>query len=274
MNVKVCNLRSNSFANDFKESAINTGFAVITHHGIDQGLIREVQQAWRLFFLNNPPYKQSFVNVDDPNMGYMGYKKEKAVGAKIADLKEFYHWKPGKQLPTEVSALTQHLFCQLEDVSSILLSVLDTDNNTGFSFRNACDESDNTILRTLYYPALDFSKEQGAIRAAAHEDINFITLLVAASAPGLQILDKKGNWHNVPHEENSIVVNIGDMLQLATGGFYRSTTHRVVNPDNNSSDRVSMPLFVHPHSNTVLAPGKTAQQYLDERLDQIYGRVK
>lgn len=274
MQVKVCNFRSNSFGSDFKESSTETGFAVITHHGIDQGLIREVQQAWRLFYLNSPEYKQKFMNPEDPNMGYMGYKKEKAVGSKIADLKEFYHWKPGKQLPTEVTALTQHMFGQLEDISSVLLSVLDSDNNTGFSFRKSCAESDNTILRTLYYPAMDFSKEQGAIRAAAHEDINFITLLVAASAPGLQVLDKKGNWHNVPHEENSIVVNMGDMLQLATNGYYGSTTHRVINPDNNNADRVSMPLFVHPHSNTILAPGKTAQQYLDERLDQIYGRVK
>lgn len=274
MNVKVCNLRSNSFNLDFEESVRNTGFAVVTHHGIDQGLIREVQQAWRLFFLADRDYKQDFVNEADPNMGYMGYKKEKAVGAKVADLKEFYHWKPGKQLPTEVMALTQHLFFQLGDIASIILSILDINNDSGLSFRNACEESDNTILRTLYYPALDFSKEGNAVRAAAHEDINFITLLVAASAPGLQVLDLKGNWHDVPHEENSIVVNIGDMLQLASRGLYRSTTHRVINPDNNSSDRISMPMFVHPHSNTLLAPGRTAQQYLDERLDQIYGRVK
>jgi isopenicillin N synthase-like dioxygenase len=97
---------------------------------------------------------------------------------------------------------------------------------------------------------------------------------VAASAPGLQVLDKKGDWHDVPHEENSIVVNIGDMLQLASRGLYKSTTHRVINPDNSRLDRVSMPLFVHPHSDTLLAEGKTAKQFLDERLAEIYLKTK
>src|SRR5690606_8271472 len=109
------------------------------------------------------------------------------------------------------------------------------------------------------------------VRSAAHEDINHITVLVAASAPGLQVLDKEGKWHNVPHEENSIVVNIGDMLQLASGGRYRSTTHRVVNMPG---DRISIPMFVHPNAKTVLAPGKTAAQFLAERIAQIHGAKK
>lgn len=274
MNVQVCNLRNNDFEQSFKESLINTGFAVVTHHGIDQGLIKEVQHAWRQFFLRDLDYKNKFVDKEDPNIGYMGFRKEKAVGAKTTDLKDFYHWKPGKIIPLEVTYLTQHLFNQLEDVSGTLLSVLDQDNESGIQYRRVCENSDNTILRTLYYPALDFTKEPDAVRAAAHEDINFITLLVAASAPGLQVLDKNGGWHNVPHEENSLIINIGDMLQLASKGKYKSTTHRVVNPENNVTDRISMPFFVHPFSDTLLAPGRTAQQYLNERLDQIYGKSK
>jgi isopenicillin N synthase-like dioxygenase len=95
---------------------------------------------------------------------------------------------------------------------------------------------------------------------------------VAASAPGLQVMDLRGRWHDVPHEENSIAVNIGDMLQLASDGLFKSTTHRVINPSDDTSDRISMPLFIHPHAMTPLAPGITAGQFLQERINEIYGK--
>lgn len=274
MEVKVANLRSNDFDKDVIESVVNTGFVVVTHHGIDSGLIRDAQKQWREFFLKEQMFKNLFINGNDPNMGYKGMKTEKAVGAKVADLKEYFHWKPGQHMPQDVWESTLRLFHQLEDVSGRILNIIDQENRKNGEYTNYtddCYQSDNTIIRSLYYPAMDFSAEKDAVRAAAHEDINYITLLVAASAPGLQVMDKNGNWLDVPHEENSIVVNIGDMLQLASRGKYISTTHRVVNPPNNTSDRVSMPLFVHPHSNTILAPGKTAGQFLAERIAAIHG---
>lgn len=268
MKVKVCNLRDGSFDRDFLESIKNTGFAVITHHGIDSELIRKAQNMWRGFFLRAPEDKAFFVNKKDSNMGYKGMKQETALGAKKADLKEFFHWKPGQDIPITVSASTGKLFALLSDLSGRILSVLDKDGGT--SYRKACEDSDNTILRSLYYPAMKFEQEVGAVRAAAHEDINFITLLVAASSAGLEVKDAQGNWHAVPHEENSIVVNIGDMLQLASGGRYKSTTHRVTNPGDSGQDRISMPLFVHPHSETLLAEGITAHKFLQERIAAIY----
>jgi isopenicillin N synthase-like dioxygenase len=277
MQVKVCNMRSSDFEKNFIDSVMNTGFAVLTHHGISESLIREGQGAWREFFLENLLMKNMFVNQRDPNMGYKGMRTETAVGAKKADLKEYFHWRPGQIIPSTLHLSTERLFAQLEDVSQQLLKIIDRRNRQDGDFTNyadECYESTNTILRTLYYPAMDFGAEPDAVRAAAHEDINHITLLVAASAPGLQVLDKDGNWHDVPHEENSIAVNIGDMMQLASGGKYKSTTHRVINPDNSTSDRISMPLFVHPHSHTMLAEGKTAGQYLAERIAQIHGSKK
>lgn len=277
MEVKVCNLRSDGFDRDFIESVMNTGFAVITHHGIDEGLIRDSQKNWREFFLKEQMFKNLFINGNDPNMGYKGMRTETAVGAKKADLKEYFHWKPGQFMPQDVWQETLRMFHQLEDVSQRILAVIDKQNRKDGEYTNYADDcyqSDNTILRTLYYPAMDFGSDPGAVRAAAHEDINHITLLVAASSPGLQVQDKAGNWYDVPHEENSIAVNIGDMMQLASGGKYKSTTHRVVNPDDNNQDRISMPLFVHPHSHTILAPGKTAGQYLAERIAQIHGANK
>lgn len=272
MDIKVCNLRSGRFSGDFKDSVINTGFAVVTHHGVDHGLIRDMQQIWREFFLSSQKFKDSWSNPEDPNQGYKGFKTEKAVGATKADLKEFFHWRPGWKMPKEVSSTTQQMFYQLEDVSGQLLSQLD--EMLGTHYQKDCENSNNTILRTIYYPAVDFNSEPGAVRSAAHEDINHITLLVAASAPGLQVKDKKGKWHDVPHEENSIVVNIGDMLQLASRGFYKSTTHRVINPDDAKTDRISMPLFIHPHSDTLLADGFTAGQFLAERIAEIHQKVK
>ena len=270
MQVKVCNFRSKEFNKDFIDSVSTTGFAVITHHGIPFESIQVIQQQWREFFLSEQKHKNFFVNPQNENMGYKGMGAEKAVGANVADLKEFFHWKPGQQMPASCWAMTQRLFYELEDIGMQILKVLD-DHTPNVDYRKSCHQSDNTILRTLYYPAMDFSNTD-AVRAAAHEDINFITLLVAASSPGLQVMDKDGEWHDVPHEENSIVVNIGDMLEVASKGMYKSTTHRVVNPDKNGQDRISMPMFIHPHSDVLLADGLTAGQFLDQRIAEIYGK--
>lgn len=270
MNVKVVDYRSPSFKQDLIESITTTGFAVLVNHMILKQDIDKAQTVWREFFLSNKEYKNSLINAKDPNLGYSSFGSEKAVGFDKPDLKEFFHWQPGKIIPTSTLEVTRRLFTELNYIG---LRLLDTIEESG-AYYHACAKSNNTILRTLYYPAMDFSAEPGSVRAAAHEDINFITLLVAASAPGLEVKDVEGNWHAVPHEENSIIVNVGDMLQLISGGKFKSTTHRVVNPDDSTSDRISMPLFMHPHSDTLLAPDFTAQQFLNQRLAEIYGANK
>lgn len=270
MEVKVCNLRDNDFNTKFIGSILNTGFAVITHHGIDFGLIKETQDAWRTFFKKPVDEKEVYLNVRNRNMGYNSFGTEKGLGASKPDLKEFFHWKPSESLPAEVAALTQKMFYLLE--AHLAPQFLQALNGLGsdMNYNEVCQGSNNTIIRSLYYPALkDVVVEEGAVRSSAHEDINFLTLLVAATSAGLQVLDKNGKWHAVPHEENSVVVNVGDMLQLASGGLLKSTTHRVTNPANSSSDRISMPLFVHPHGNTILTPGLTAQQFLNQRIEAI-----
>lgn len=271
MKVAICDISSENFEKALLNSVINTGFVVITHHGIDFEFIKRCQSEWRKFFKREQVYKNLFVNGNDSNMGYKGMGSETAVGAKVADLKEFFHYKPDAEIPENLEDLNLKLFKDLEQVGMKILRVLD--KATGSTYENDCNGSSRTLLRTLYYPALvKTDRQEGAVRAAAHEDINHITLLVAASAPGLQVLDNAGRWHDVPHEENSIVVNMGDMLKLASNGLYKSTTHRVVNPPDDTTDRISMPLFIHPHSHIELAPGYTAGKFLDERIAEIYGK--
>lgn len=275
MQVKVCDFRSNEFNKDFVDSIINTGFAVITNHGIDHGLIRDTQTAWRTFFNQTQTQKRTFINETDSNMGYSVFGKEQGVGAAFPDLKEFFHWKPGQVLPEEVSALTQKMFYMMNE--HLAPQILQTLNGLGsdMDYKEACSGSDNTIIRALYYPALkDLDVRPGEVRASAHEDINFITFLVAATSSGLQVQDKDGNWHPVPHEDNSVVVNVGDMLKVASNGLLKSTTHRVVNPADTNEDRISIPLFIHPKGNTQLVPGFTAQEYLTQRLSEIYKGAK
>ncbi|MEM7299262.1 MAG: 2OG-Fe(II) oxygenase family protein, partial [Bacteroidota bacterium] len=142
----------------------------------------------------------------------------------------------------------------------------------------------NSILRAIHYPTITREPDT-AIRAEQHEDINLITLLVGASAGGLQLLDKTGAWLDIVPEEDEIVINVGDMLQRLTNNFMKSTTHRVVNPPREEwhLPRLSIPFFVHPKKDMSLkcldkcisgdrpaAYGPiTAGEYLEERLREI-----
>ena len=117
---------------------------------------------------------------------------------------------------------------------------------------------------------MDAPPEPGAVRAAAHGDINLITVLLAGSAPGLEAMDTGGVWHAVPCDPGMIAINSGDMLEMATGGHYPSTLHRVVNPEKSDTGaRFSMPMFLQPRPEVVLKPGTTAEDYLNERLREI-----
>ena len=103
-------------------------------------------------------------------------------------------------------------------------------------------------MRIIHYPPLDSSTPDGAVRSAAHEDINFITLLMTATAAGLQVMDHDGTWIDVEGNHEQIIVDSGDMIQNLTNGLFKSTTHRVVNPGDPTQRRFSMPMFVHPRS--------------------------
>ena len=260
---------------DFFTSFQNTGFAVMENHGISFELIDKVYDEWKQFFNSKDKYDYKF-NTDTQD-GFFPFRSESAKDNPIKDLKEFFHVYPNSNLPNYLSSNTRSLYTQLTNLGNMLLGWLDelTPENIQELFSeslfNMVKGSNKNLLRVLHYPPIEEKVEKGAIRAAAHEDINLITLLVSGSQPGLEAMDKDGKWHKVPVDKGMITVNVGDMLQMASGGYFPSTSHRVVNPESSTQNvsRFSLPMFMHPRNEVILKPGTTAHDYLQERLKEI-----
>jgi isopenicillin N synthase-like dioxygenase len=182
-------------------------------------------------------------------------------------------------VPDQLNDLTRTLYADLTALGQELLGWLDAEMPANLrqkmtsSLASMMDGSAQSLFRILHYPPLNSDATSGAIRAAAHEDINLITLLLAGSRPGLEAMDTTGEWHSVSCDPGMITINNGDMLSLATDGYYPSTTHRVVNPDDGdgitNDSRYSMPMFLHPRPEAPLKDGFTADMFLQQRLREI-----
>lgn len=258
----------------FVTSLHETGFAVLHGHQISADEISGMYDTWGSFFADDG----RFAHTNQPGTmhGYYGFKSENAKDSKFKDLKEFYHVYQNCPVPAEAEAPTRQFHSKLLEIGTQLLSWLDTESPAEVQAQlsepltGMIAGSEQNLLRILHYPPLAEDVEPGEVRAAAHEDINLITLLVTGTEPGLQARDTQGNWHDVPCEPGMITINAGDMLAKATGGYYPSTSHRVVNPPRQENrSRYSMPLFVHPRPNVRLDAEQTAGEYLDERLREI-----
>jgi isopenicillin N synthase-like dioxygenase len=279
MNIPIINYRYDDAAEQFVDSIRRTGFAVLTNTTIQKHLINDVYRDFRIFF-GNKERKEAMLFNPETQAGFFPMKSEKAKDSTVQDLKEFFHYFPNarpKQNHPSGFAIGD-LCLRMEVLGEEILNWLQAayEKETGRKtppWAEMIRTSPSTLFRALHYPPLTGSEDPGAVRSAAHEDINFITFLPAATQSGLQVKDRDGNWHAIETDANSIVVNIGDMLQLLTDGFYPSTTHRVVNPTTENVSRYSMPLFLHPHPETQLSPNKTAKQYLMERLKEL-GLIK
>jgi len=253
----------------------DTGFAVVSGHPISPHLVGETYAEWERFFAD--PAKHDYTFDPASQDGYFPFRSENAKGRTQKDLKEFFHVYPRTRLPEGVSDRTRRLYAALSDLAAELLGLIEAHtpdevrSRISMPLPTMIAGSPHTLLRVLHYPPLGGEDEGGAVRAAAHEDINLITLLVAATAPGLQVSDTRGVWSDVPADPGTIVVNAGDMLEMATDGHYRSTSHRVVNPPAAESgrSRLSMPLFLHPTADVCLSERHTAGSYLEERLREI-----
>ena len=264
---------SSQFGADFTTSLKNTGFAVIKNHPISDQLINQIYDEWKIFFNSDSKHNYLFHPVKQD--GYFPYLSENAKGRKVKDLKEFYHIYNWGRYPSEISDKTNLLISEFKKMAYKLLA--DINNHSPNSIKNSYSmplnemikNSDQNLLRIIHYPPLKGEENPSAIRAGAHEDINLITLLVAGSESGLQVLSNDGDWVDVSTSPEYIVVNIGDMLQECSDGYYPSTTHRVINPSIQNNSRYSMPFFVHARDEVQLSEKYTAKSYLEERLREI-----
>ncbi len=275
MYVATANYGSADAAEVFCSSLKKTGFAVLAEHPIDKNLLNEVYSDWQAYFAADDKHDDVFNKQTQD--GYFPYLSENAKDNPIKDLKEFYHYYPWGKYPRNVSNKTQLLYQQMNTLAGELLRWIEqytpTDIRAAFSMplSDMITDSPRTLLRILHYPPLTGVEAAGSIRAAAHEDINLITLLPAATMTGLQVKDVDNNWHDVDCNPGNIVVNVGDMLQLCSQGYYRSTTHQVTNPEGEIAklSRLSMPLFLHPCDTVRLSDTHTAKSYLFERLQEL-----
>jgi len=260
----------------FTDSLHRTGFGVVRDHPIPQALVEEVYAEWLEFFNGDAKHAYAFDRTKHDGF-FSSAVSETAKGNNKRDLKEFFHVFPWGRYPAEVSGAARRYYALASEFAGELLSWVEAHTppevSAKFSMPLAkmIDDSPATLLRILRYPPLTGEEEPGAVRAAAHEDINLLTVLPASNERGLQLLTATGEWADVPSDFGTLVINVGDMLQEASGGFYKSTTHRVVNPSGDGArrSRVSIPLFLQPRPEVVLSDRYTAESYMDERLRQL-----
>lgn len=270
MKVGVVDYNLNTWAYDVEKSLCETGFVVLKNTELD---VEELMYMWKEFFLSPIEYKRKFESKYDRELGYRHFGGEKAVGADYADLKEFLHVRPFDEdvpllAPMKVIAEIADVSDKMENIIAEVIYELEVDRKLSEAIYN----SNRTVIRALYYPPIkDLSGP--AVRAAEHKDISFLTLLPPATAPGLQVKDLHGNWHDVPYEPGAIVINVGESLELLSNGLYKATPHRVVNPDNSTEDRVSMPVFFHLDSRSSYNMAFQVEQALSNRLEEIDTKV-
>ena len=260
--------------NKFVTSLKNTGFAVLNNHQIDINLINTTYNEWANFFNSKDKYDYMF-DLEKQD-GYFPMKSENAKGYSVKDIKEFYHiYLPWGRIPEQLSKNTLLIRSKLKSIGIELLSwiddlaPIDIKNNFSMPLQDMVEGCENNLLRIIHYPPLREDDDKNAIRAAAHEDINLITLLISGSEPGLQVLNKNNNWVDVKSDPGWLIINIGDMLQECSNAYFPSTTHRVINPILNNNSRFSMPFFLHPRDEVILSKKHTAKTYLDERLKEL-----
>lgn len=290
-----------AFVSQIGDAFHRVGFVGVINHGVPQSTIDAFYDASKMFFSMPVDIKKKYeVAGLAGQRGYTSFGKEHAKQSMVADLKEFFQIGqfvgPDNPLKKEYPDNLQieeapeffeqgkSLYAAFEEAGGHLLRSIAI--HLGLDEQYFADKikDGNSILRSIHYPPIT-EEPKSAIRSEQHEDINLITLLVGASAGGLQLLTSDNEWLEIMPQEGEIVINVGDMLQRLTNNYLKSTTHRVVNPPKEQwhVPRLSIPFFLHPKADmdlTCLASTVTdssplqyepitAGEYLDERLREI-----
>jgi isopenicillin N synthase-like dioxygenase len=289
------------FVNDLGHAYQNIGFVAIKNHGLSDDLTKHLYESVQKFFMLPDEVKLRYEKKELAGQrGYISKGREKAKGRNTGDLKEFYHVGqptenkldeyPENIWPAEVpefEALTLEAFKTLQEAGIQMLRAIALHLGLDELYFDDKVRQGNSILRQIHYFPIENPDEipADAVRAAEHGDINLITLLMGASADGLQVLRRDGTWIPITALPDQIVVNVGDMLDRLTNHKLKSTIHRVVNPprEKMGTSRFSIPFFMHPISSMDLTSldscvdadhpkqyeDVTAGEFLDERLREI-----
>ncbi len=290
--------RKQAFVEALGSAFNNIGFVAIRNHGLTNELTDKLYGSVTEFFKAPDEVKRKYEHLElNGQRGYVGKGRETAKGFKVADLKEFYHVgqpEPVGEMPDNVfpdeypdfKENTLTAYQTLEAAGKNLLRAIAIYLELPEDYFEDKVKSGDSILRAIHYFPLDPNTvPEGAVRAAAHGDINLITLLMGASADGLEVLRRDGVWIPITALPDQVVVNVGDMLDRLTNHKLKSTIHRVVNPprEKMNTSRFSIPFFMHPRGNmnlTSLAScvdtehpklytDMTAGEFLDERLREL-----
>jgi isopenicillin N synthase-like dioxygenase len=289
------------FVNELGRAYEEIGFVAVKNHLISDPTVNDLYHQVKRFFDLPEDTKKKYEIVELAGQrGYTSFGREHAKGQPAHDLKEFWHFGQEvtdndpikseypeniyvKEVP-EFNEIGMKAYRDLENTGRFMLRAIALYLGLDEFYFDDKIHSGNSILRPIHYPPIT-AEPASSVRAGQHEDINLITLLIGASAEGLQVLNKQGEWVGVTALPESIVVNVGDMLQRLTNNKLKSTTHRVVNPPREKwhTSRYSIPFFLHPRSEmrldclpSCIAPGQAADytpisagEYLNERLIEI-----
>lgn len=290
-----------AFVKELGKAYEEIGFVAVKNHGLSDALCAELYAQVKGFFTLSKEEKEAYeIEGLAGQRGYVSFGKEHAKNKNEGDLKEFWHFgqtvednDPIKEeYPDNVqvnelpkfNAVGREVYQKLEETGREMLRAIALHLNLDENYFDAKIHNGNSILRPIHYPPITHEPKD-AVRAAEHEDINLITLLMGASADGLQVLNKSGEWISVTALPDQIVVNVGDMLQRLTNNKLKSTTHRVVNPPREKwgTSRYSIPFFLHPRSEVSLNclpscisesnpknfSDITAGEYLEQRIIEL-----
>lgn len=279
------------------------GFIILKDHGVDPTLFNQGYAMMEKFFNLPVATKETYISkAGGGQRGYTPFGKEHAKDSPVMDLKEFWHVGreqfansamkneyPENIWPSEFpefKTVFTKVYSDLESAGKVMLEALSMPLDVNKNFFADMVSDGNSILRLLHYPPIPEGVDPRCVRSAAHEDINLITILPAATTSGLQLKDRDGAWLDVESAPGTLIVDAGDMLSRLTNEVIPSTTHRVINPqDGKNTSRYSMPFFMHPHSKAMLSclpscrgtgakyADITAGDFLNQRLREI-GLIK
>ena len=294
-------IRKQNFVDAIGKAYEEIGFVALKGHFLDDTLVDNLYKEVKNFFSLPTETKQKYeIPGIGGQRGYVSFGKESAKGKKEGDLKEFWHFgqyvdnndKLKAEYPTNVAVkelpefnkIGKETYKMLEKTAKYVLRALALHLNLDERYFDGYIHNGNSILRPIHYPPITQEPKE-AVRAAAHGDINLITLLMGAQGRGLQVQNHKGEWIDAIAESDELMINVGDMLSRHTNNKLKSTIHRVINPPKElwGNSRYSIPFFMHPISDMKLDVLEgcidennpkafediTAGEFLNERLIEL-----